>query len=203
MLSSLVRPAVRYTWRSLNIVSNHHSSLLRGFASVDKWGKTNDNINALVVNIVEDGGNSRTDVPIHLAIEEAQNRGLDLVQVSPEGKLPTVCKLFDTNKRAYELKKASKSANKQQKAKIDKEVVIGATIAPNDLNMKVEQLKRFLNKGHKVKVTIKFARAYHLRDDCLEQLERIAGLIDAKTGVRSGQPKDQHGGVYVYYSPLN
>lgn len=74
---------------------------------------------------------------------------------------------------------------------------------PNDLKNKVDQLKRFLNKGHKVKVTIKFDQAYHLKQQSLEQLERIGDLIDAETGVLSGQPKEQFGGVYVYYSPAN
>ncbi|EGZ07674.1 hypothetical protein PHYSODRAFT_565539 [Phytophthora sojae] len=145
----------------------------------------------------------RTDVPLRQAIQEARGLSVDLVQVSPSGKLPAVCRFFDAKKRLYELKKASKKASKQQKPKPDKEVVVGAKIAPNDLKNKVDQLKRFLNKGHKVKVTIKFDQAYHLKQQSLEQLERIGDLIDAETGVLSGQPKEQFGGVYVYYSPAN
>ncbi|KAF1776498.1 hypothetical protein PC114_g11634 [Phytophthora cactorum] len=203
MLSSLVRPAVRSALRPRRILDDHHSVLLRGFASADKWGITNKRITARVVNIVEDGGNMRTDVPIRQAIQEAQSQGVDLVQVSPVGKLPAVCRLFDSRKRFYELKKASKKVSKQQKPKPDKEVVVGAKIAPNDLNMKVDQLKRFLNKGHKVKLTIKFAQAYHLKNQCLEQLGHIGDRIDAETGVPIGQPREQFGGVYMYYSPPN
>ncbi|KAF1785435.1 Translation initiation factor 3, C-terminal [Phytophthora cactorum] len=171
MLSSLVRPAVRSALRPRRILDDHHSVLLRGFASADKWGITNKRITARVVNIVEDGGNMRTDVPIRQAIQEAQSQGV------------TWCRLFDSRKRFYELKKASKKVSKQQKPKPDKEVVVGAKIAPNDLNMKVDQLKRFLNKGHKVKLTIKFAQAYHLKNQCLEQLGHIGDRIDAETGV--------------------
>ncbi|ETK93415.1 translation initiation factor IF-3 [Phytophthora nicotianae P10297] len=202
MLSSLARPAVRCALRPRRILGDQHPVLLRGFASVDKWGVINDRITARVVNIVEDSG-MRTDVPIRQAIQEARSQGVDLVQVSPIGKLPAVCRLFDSKKRLYELKKANKKATKQQKPKQDKEVVVGAKIAPNDLNMKVEQLKRFLNKGHKVKVTIKFEQAYHLKGQCLEQLGHIGSLIDAETGVPSGQPREQFGGVYMYYSPAN
>ncbi|CEG47036.1 translation initiation factor if-3 [Plasmopara halstedii] len=202
MLTSLVRPAVRCMVRSRRPLGHHQSLLLRGCSSVKKWGKINDSIEANVVNIVQDCGSLRANVPIHQAIQEAQSQGLDLVQVSPLGKMPTVCKIFDTNKRLYELKKASKNMMKQQKVKVDKEVLIGAKIAPNDLSMKVDQLKRFLSKGHKVKVTIKYAQAYHLKDQCLEQLKRIDSFIDAETGVLIGPPKDQYGGVYVNYSPV-
>ncbi|KAJ8519358.1 hypothetical protein ON010_g18082 [Phytophthora cinnamomi] len=137
----------------------------------------------------------RSGVPLRQAIQEAQSLGVDLVQVSPSGKLPAVCRLFDAKKRLYELKKATKKASKQQKPKPDKEVVVGAKIAPNDLKNKVDQLKRFLTKGHKVKVTIKFDQAYHLKQQSIEQLERIGGLIDAETGVPTGQPREQFGGV--------
>ncbi|KAF4043721.1 Translation initiation factor IF-3 C-terminal domain [Phytophthora infestans] len=203
MLSSLARPAVRCALRPRRVLNGHNSVLLRGFASADKWGVTNDRITARVVNIVEDGGGMRTDVPTRQAIQEARSQGVDLVQVSPVGKLPAVCRLFDSKKRFFELKKANKKASKQQKPKPDKEVVVGAKIAPNDLNMKVEQLKRFLNKGHKVKLTIKFAHAYHLKTQCLEQLGNIGDRIDAETGVPVGQPREQFGGVYMYYSPAN
>lgn len=199
MFSSVVRP-VRVLRRR---VFNDHHSLLRGFASVDKWGVTNDRITARVVNIVEDGGKMLMDVPIRQAIQHAQSQGVDLVQVSPVGKLPAVCRLFDAKKRLYEMKKANKKASQVQKPKPDKEVVVGAKIAPNDLNMKVEQLKRFLNKGHKVKVTVKFAQAYHLKDQCLGKLQHIGELVDAETGVPTGQPKEQFGAVFMFYSPAN
>lgn len=130
---SLVRQrapaAARAALRPRRVLSDHHSVLLRGFASADsKWGFTNDRINARVVNIVEEG-NIRTDVPIREAIRDARSQGVDLVQVSPVGKLPAVCRLFDAKKRLYEIKKANKKASKQQKAKPDKEVVVGAKIA--------------------------------------------------------------------------
>ncbi|GMF37599.1 unnamed protein product [Phytophthora fragariaefolia] len=113
------------------IQSDRRSPLLaRGFASADsKWGITNDRISARVVNIADDAGNMRTDVPLRQAIQEARGLGVDLVQVSPSGKLPAVCRLFDAKKRLYEIKKSSKKAAKQQKPKPDKEVVVGAKIA--------------------------------------------------------------------------
>ncbi|KAI9983150.1 hypothetical protein PInf_007077 [Phytophthora infestans] len=186
MLSSLARPAVRCALRPRRVLNGHNSVLLRGFASADKWGVTNDRITARVVNIVEDGGGMRTDVPLAKPSRRHEAKAL-----------------FDSKKRFFELKKANKKASKQQKPKPDKEVVVGAKIAPNDLNMKVEQLKRFLNKGHKVKLTIKFAHAYHLKTQCLEQLGNIGDRIDAETGVPVGQPREQFGGVYMYYSPAN
>ncbi|KAE8900342.1 hypothetical protein PF005_g10886 [Phytophthora fragariae] len=204
MLSLVRRCAQQPQRRILADGQSLQLQLLRGFASADsKWGITNDRITARVVNIVGDGDVMRTDVPLRQAIQEARSLGVDLVQVSPSGKLPAVCRLFDAKKRLYELKKAGKKAAKQQKPKPDKEVVVGSKIAPNDLNIKVDQLKRFLAKGHKVKVTIKFGQAYHLKQQSLEQLAVIGSLIDEDTGVPSGQPKEQFGGVYVFYSPAN
>ncbi|CAH0516287.1 unnamed protein product [Peronospora belbahrii] len=191
---SLVRPAVRAALYPRRMMYDPHLLLRRGFVSAEtKWGVTNEHITARVVNIVEEGGHVRTDIPIHQAIQDAQSRGVDLVQMSPVGKLPAVCRLFDAKKRYYELKKANKKTSKQQRPKPDKE--------PNDLNMKVEQLKRFLNKGHKVKVTIKFKQAYHLKEQSLEQLKKIESRIDAATGMPSGHPREQFGAVYVFYSP--
>ncbi|KAG7396852.1 hypothetical protein PHYBOEH_001609 [Phytophthora boehmeriae] len=205
VLLSLARPAARAALlrpRRVLADSQWVAAGVRSFASADsKWGVTNDLIKARVVNVVDDSGNMRTDVPLREALQEARSQGVDLVQVSPNGKQPTVCRLFDAKKRIYDLKKASKKAAKQQKTKPDKEVLVGVKIAPNDLKMKVEQLKRFLSKGHKVKVTVKFDQALHLKDRALEQLESIEELVDTEMGATSGQPKGQYGGVYVYYSP--
>ncbi|CAI5702304.1 unnamed protein product [Peronospora effusa] len=196
---SLVR---RAALRPRRLGHDHHSLLLRGFASADsKWGLINENITAQVVNIVEEGDNVRLDVPIRQAIQDAEIQGVDLVQMSPVGKQPVFCRLFDAKKRFYELRKATKKASKQQKPKPDKEVVVGAKIAPNDLNMKVEQLKRFLTKGHKVKVTIKYYQAYQLKMQSVEQLKQIESRIDATLGVPSGPVREQFGAVYVFYSP--
>uniref|UniRef100_M4BBE3 Translation initiation factor 3 N-terminal domain-containing protein n=1 Tax=Hyaloperonospora arabidopsidis (strain Emoy2) TaxID=559515 RepID=M4BBE3_HYAAE len=181
-----------------------HWLRLHRFSSAEsKWSLTNERITARVVNIIGDDGTQRTDIPLRQALEDAQSQGVDLVQVSSVGKYPAVCRLFDAKKRLYELKKANKKVFKQQKPKPDKEVVIGAKIAPNDLTMKVEQLKRFLNKGHKVKVTIKFGQAYHLKNQTLEQLKQIESRLDAETGVPLGPPREQFGAVYVLYAPAN
>ncbi|RLN02344.1 hypothetical protein BBJ28_00004971 [Nothophytophthora sp. Chile5] len=176
-----------------------------------KVGLVNGDIQADSVSVVDDTGVVRHGVPLRDAIHEARRQGVDLVQVSPAGKTGVICRMFDTKKRLFEMKKATKKVSKQQKPKSDKEVIIGVKIAltdsvllddqPNDLRVKVEQLKRFLGKGHKVKVTVKFAQAFHLKGSSLEQLERINELIDDETGVADSQPKDQFGGVYVYYAP--
>lgn len=127
---SLVRRCAQQPQRRI-LADGQSLQLLRGFASADsKWGITNDRITARVVNIVGDGDAAmRTDVPLRQAIQEARSLGVDLVQVSPSGKLPAVCRLFDAKKRLYELKKAGKKAAKQQKPKPDKEVVVGSKIA--------------------------------------------------------------------------
>lgn len=97
-------------------------------ASNNKYSVVNDEINARAVNVVDDDGKMRQNVPLHRAIEEARAKGVDLVQVSQNGS-QIVCRMFDAKKRAFSLKKAVK----QQKPKPDKEVNFTPKIAVRDI----------------------------------------------------------------------
>ncbi|KAI9916996.1 hypothetical protein PsorP6_017991 [Peronosclerospora sorghi] len=207
MLARVRQCVPRAAWRPRSFVPlAHGTTLRRGFASSElKWGVMNEDITARVVNLVDHDGKMRVNVPLEQAMDEAARQGVDLVQVSPFRKLPAVCKLFDAKKRRYEMKKATKRHAKQQKPKPDKEVVIGAKIAPNDLKIKVEHLKRFLTKGHKVKVTVKclYDEANASKRQALDQLQHIEDSVNPTLGVVSGLPMDQHGAVYVFYLPAS
>lgn len=67
--------------------------------------------------------------------------------------------------------------------------------------MKVEQVKKFLAKGHKVKVTVKFAQQYHLKNKSLETLKVIQEGIAEDVGVADQAAREQYGGVYIYFAP--
>lgn len=64
----------------------------------------------------------------------------------------------------------------------------------------MEQVKKFLTKGHKVKVTVKFAQQYHLKNKSLETLKVIQEGI-AEDGVADQAAREQYGGVYIYFAP--
>ena len=89
------------------------------------------------------------------AQKHAQEAGLDLVKVAPTAK-PPVCKIIDYGKYKYELARKEKEAKKKQKTIEVKEVRLSPNIEENDLNTKVNNARKFLTKGNKVKVTLRF-----------------------------------------------
>ena len=86
------------------------------------------------------------------AQKHAVEAGLDLVKIAPTAK-PPVCKIIDYGKYKYELARKEKEAKKKQKTIEIKEVRLSPNIEENDLNTKVNNARKFLTKGNKVKVT--------------------------------------------------
>ena len=80
---------------------------------------------------------------------------LDLVKIAPTAK-PPVCKIIDYGKYKYEQTRKEKEAKKKQKTVDVKEVRLSPNIDTNDLNTKVNNAKKFIQKGNKVKVTLRF-----------------------------------------------
>jgi len=87
------------------------------------------------------------------AMEIAEERGLDLVLMSPNAK-PPVAKVMDYGKHKYELEKKKKEARKNQKIIEVKEVKFSCKIAENDINYKVKHAREFLEKGKHVKLRV-------------------------------------------------
>ena len=111
----------------------------------------------------------------------AQEAGLDLVKIAPQAK-PPVCKIIDYGKYRYELSRKEKEAKKKQKTIDIKEVRLSPNIDTNDLNTKVNAARKFLSKGDRVKVTLRFrgremahmASSKHVLDDFAEPLADVA-----------------------------
>ena len=115
------------------------------------------------------------------AMSKAQEAGLDLVKIAPQAK-PPVCKIIDYGKYKYELARKEKEAKKKQKTIDVKEVRLSPNIDINDLKTKVNAARKFLSKGDRVKVTLRFRgremahmhNSKHVLDDFAEQLKDIA-----------------------------
>ena len=111
----------------------------------------------------------------------AREANLDLVKIAPTAK-PPVCKIIDYGKYRYELARKEKEAKKKQKTVEVKEVRISPNIDTNDLNTKVNNAKKFIAKGNKVKVTLRFRgremahmqQSKHILDDFAEMLAEVA-----------------------------
>ena len=115
------------------------------------------------------------------AMFKAQEAGLDLVKIAPQAK-PPVCKIIDYGKYRYELARKEKEAKKKQKTVEVKEIRLSPNIDINDLNTKVNAAKKFLSKGNKVKITLRFrgramahiAQSKHILDDFAKEVEDMA-----------------------------
>ena len=120
-------------------------------------------------------------MPIKEAMKLAQEAELDLVKIAPKAQ-PPVCKIIDYGKYRYELARKEKEAKKKQKTVEVKEVRISPNIDTNDLNTKVNNAKKFIAKGNKVKVTLRFRgremahmqQSKHILDDFAEMLAEVA-----------------------------
>jgi translation initiation factor IF-3 len=115
------------------------------------------------------------------AYAKAQEAGLDLVKIAPQAK-PPVCKIIDYGKYRYELARKEKEARKKQKTIEIKEVRLSPNIDTNDLMTKANAARKFLTKGDRVKVTLRFrgremahmASSKHVLDDFAEKLSDIS-----------------------------
>ncbi|MFV0528726.1 MAG: translation initiation factor IF-3 [Lachnospiraceae bacterium] len=120
------------------------------------------------------------------AMQQAIDAGLDLVKIAPMAK-PPVCKIIDYGKYKYELTRKDKEARKKQKTVDIKEVRLSPNIEANDINTKINAARKFLLKGDKVKVTLRFrgremAHMYaskHVLDDFAERLSDISTVEKA------------------------
>lgn len=118
------------------------------------------------------------------AMKLAREAELDLVKIAPNAK-PPVCKIIDYGKYRYELARKEKEAKKKQKTIDIKEVRLSPNIDTNDLNTKINQARKFLAKGDKVKVTLRFRgrelahvnQSKVILDNFAKQLEDVA-VID-------------------------
>ena len=115
------------------------------------------------------------------ALKIAEEAGLDLVKIAPTAK-PPVCKVIDYGKYRYELARKEKEAKKKQKTVELKEIRLSPNIDTNDLNTKINSAKKFIEKGNKVKVTLRFRgremahmnQSKYILDDFAEALADVA-----------------------------
>ena len=120
------------------------------------------------------------------AMRLAEEAGLDLVKIAPTAK-PPVCKIVDYGKYKYEQIRKEKEARKKQKIIEIKEIRLSPNIDTNDLNTKINAARKFLTKGDKVKVTLRFRgreiahmnNSRHILDDFAESVSDIATMEKA------------------------
>ena len=134
----------------------------------------NDGIRAREVRLISSNGDQLGVKSKREALQIAEQENLDLVLVAPKAK-PPVAKVMDYGKYRFELQKKQREARKKQKTVNVKEVRLSPTIDTNDFNTKMKNARKFLAKGDKVKVSIRFrGRAITHKDIGREVLSRVA-----------------------------
>jgi translation initiation factor IF-3 len=141
----------------------------------------NEQIKDKEVRLIGQDGEQLGIMSAREAMKIALEAELDLVKIAPMAK-PPVCKIIDYGKYKYELVRKEKEAKKKQKTVEVKEIRLSPNIETNDLNTKINAAKKFISKGNKVKITLRFRgremahvqNSKHILDDFAEELSDIA-----------------------------
>lgn len=115
----------------------------------------NEQIRDKEVRLIGENGEQLGIMSARDAFKLAQEAELDLVKIAPTAK-PPVCKIIDYGKYKYEMLRKEKEAKKKQKITDVKEIRLSPNIDENDLNTKANQARKFITKGDKVKVSLRF-----------------------------------------------
>ena len=146
----------------------------------------NEQIRDKEVRVIGEDGEQLGIMSAKEALKLAEEAGVDLVKIAPTAK-PPVCKIVDYGKYKYELTRKEKEAKKKQKVIETKEIRLSPNIDTNDLNTKINAARKFIAKGDKVKVTLRFrgremahmANSKHILDDFAEALSDVATVDKA------------------------
>lgn len=135
------------------------------------------------------------------ALSLADEKGLDLVKISPNAN-PPVCKLMNYGKYLFELTKRAKEAKKNQKVVEIKEVWLSMTIDVGDLNVKAKQATKFLSQGNKVKVSIKMrGRQMAHQELGIDVMKRFFELVQ-NYGTMEKSPLTEGRNIWMMLAPI-
>lgn len=163
-----------------------------GFFCFLQEGKTiadlmiNEQIRDKEVRVIGENNEQLGVMPIEQAMKLAEDAGVDLVKIAPNAA-PPVCRIIDYGKFRYEQSRKEKEARKKQKVIEIKEIRMSPNIDTNDLNTKIAAAKKFLSKGDRVKVTLRFRgremahmnNSRYILDDFAQALADVAQVEKA------------------------
>ena len=121
----------------------------------DRGPRSNNRISSPEVQVIGSDGDNLGILNTNEAISMAKEQGLDLIEIAPNAK-PPVCKIIDMGKYKYDAQKKANVARKKQKIVLLKEIKMRPVTETHDYEFKVKNAKKFIEKGDKVKFTIRF-----------------------------------------------
>lgn len=152
--------------------------------------RVNDRIRAQEVRLLGEDGHQYGVVSIHQAKLISQDKGVDLIEISPNAN-PPVVKLMDYGKYKYQLQKKASEAKKKQVVVSVKELKLRPSIEAHDLEVKLKKVKEFLEEGDKVKIMMQFRgrEMAHLDlgkqrfSEILKMIEALGAVVEADSRV--------------------
>ncbi len=141
----------------------------------------NEQIRDKEIRVIGEDGEQLGIMSPREAMQLAEEAGVDLVKIAPTAK-PPVCKIVDYGKFKYEQTRKEKEAKKKQRVIEIKEIRLSPNIDTNDLNTKINAAKKFIAKGDRVKITLRFRgremahmnNSKHILDDFAQALADVA-----------------------------
>ncbi|MFS1703794.1 translation initiation factor IF-3 [Alteromonas sp. AMM-1] len=164
--------------------------------------RINDEITAREIRLIAADGSQVGVVSLREALSSAEEASLDLVEISPNAE-PPVCKVMDYGKFLFEKSKAQKEQKKKQKLIQVKEIKFRPGTDEGDYQVKLRNLRRFLESGDKAKVTIRFrGREMAHQDIGIELLERIKTDLEDVSNCESFPKKVEGRQMIMVLAPL-
>ena len=155
--------------------------------------RANNRIHAPEVQVINSEGKNLGVLPTNKAIELAKEQGLDLIEISPKAN-PPVCKIVDIGKYRYDLQKKANKARKKQKVVNLKEIKLRPGTEIHDYNFKLKNSQKFLQKGDKVKFTVRFKgremQHTHLGKELMDRIKKDiteVGKVEAEPRLEGRQ----------------
>ena len=151
----------------------------------------NERIRAREIRVIGDDGEQFGILSVNEAIALAAEKNLDLVEISPNAT-PPVCKIMDYGKYKYEKTKKDKENKKKQKNVVVKELRIKPHIDEHDKETKISQIKKFIEKEQKVKVSLRLTGRERLHaDSAIKILDEFASHFEETAIVEKKYGKEQ------------
>ena len=142
-------------------------------------------ISSIKVRCIDENGEQLGILQIDEAIRRAEAAGLDLVEVQPNVD-PPVCKILDYGKYKYEAQKRANEAKKKQKVVEVKEIKLRPNIDEHDYQVKMRNVRKFIDAGDKVKVTLRFrGREMAHQELGAQVLKRVRDEMEESTKVEA------------------
>lgn len=160
----------------------------------------NNGIRAREVRLIGQDGEQLGIKSKREALQLAEEANLDLVLVAPKAR-PAVARIMDYGKYRFEMQKKEREARKKQKTITVKEIRLSPSIDTNDFNVKLKRVRKFIEKGDKVRISLRFrGRAITHKDIGRDMIERMAEeTSDIATVVQ--RPKMEERSIFLTLAP--